>query len=488
MKKMHTLSGRIAFLLGTATVLLLGGAAVLMDHLVDAEMQHRFDSDLQAQARALAALVERGPNGLDMSEAAGAPLRMLASDAQGAYAARCADGTHLLSRPPPASYPAGWTDTAGEEPSFADLDAHGASLRAVWFRFKAIPDSAGVGRAGASGDAASVQGGCQLIFMQSRSALDDILLAIDIILLVIPLLALLLVLLLSPYLVRRGLKPLAALCESMRGIGPNLPGRRLRATGTRELEPLVAGFNEVLEHMDEVVARERRFTDALAHETRTRLAELHTLVDIERRYPSGRTLDALLGDVGAIGGELEGTVSGLLLLTRLDAGLESPDWHRIDMNGFVSRLVAGVADVVQRRGLTVDVERPALPLTLVADPSLLDIVVGNLLGNACEYAAPGSAIGLRWDDDSMTMENQAPDLREEDVACFGQRFWSKQQGRGGHTGLGLALAGSAALAMGFRLSFVLRDGHWLHVALDWRQALRSGTSAPPESPPAAIQG
>jgi signal transduction histidine kinase len=487
---MRTLSGRIAFLLGTATVLLLGGAAVLMDHLVDAEMRHRFDSDLRTQARALAVLMERGPDGLDMGESAGVPLHMLASDVQGAYAVRCAGGMRLLSRPPPAGYPADWADTAGEEPTFADLDVHGASLRAVWFRFKPVPDPAAgpTVRAGVSGNAGPEQGDCQLVFMQSRTVLDDILLAIDIILLTIPLLALLLVLLLSPHLVRRGLRPLAALCESMRDIGPNLPGRRLRATGTRELEPLVASFNGVLELMDDVVARERRFTDALAHEMRTRLAELHTLVDIERRYPSGRSLDTLLGDIGDIGGELEGTISGLLLLTRLDAGLESLDWSHVDMHAFVSRLVERATGVARRRDLRVDIAPPELPLSLVADPALLNIIVGNLLGNACEYATMGSTVRLRWDGGSMVIENQAPDLCDEDIGCFGQRFWSKQQGRDGHTGLGLALAGSAALAMGFRLSFDLREGQWLRVTLDWSPSLRSGTAAPPGSHPEASRG
>jgi signal transduction histidine kinase len=487
---MRTLSGRIAFLLGTAAVLLLGGAAVLMDHLVDAEMRHRFDSDLEAQAHALAELVEHGPGGLDMGEASGVPLRMLASDVQGAYAVRCTDGSRLLSRPPPAGYPAHWVGTAGEAPVFADLDVRGTSLRAVWFRLKPVPDpmAGRMMQAGVSETTGPGRGDCQLIFMQSRTALDDILLTIDVILLAIPLLALLLVLLLSPHLVRRGLRPLAALCESMREVGPNLPGRRLRATGTHELEPLVTGFNDVLALMDDVVARERRFTDALAHEMRTRLAELHTLVDIERRYPSGRSLDALLGDIGDIGGELEGTISGLLLLTRLDAGLESPDWRPVDMDAFVSRLVERATGTAKRRDLRIAVERPELPLSLMADPSLLNIVVGNLLGNACEYAAAGSTIRLRWDGGSMVIENQAPDLREEDIGCFGQRFWGKQQGRDGHTGLGLALAGSAALAMGFPLSFDLREGQWLRVTLDWRQSLRSGTSVLPGSPPEASRG
>jgi signal transduction histidine kinase len=462
--KTRTLSGAIAFLLGVATVVLLGAAAVLMDHLVDAEMQRRFDADLLAQARALAALVESGPHGLDMDEAAGLPSRMLSGDTQGTYAVHCASGASLSSRPAPLGYPDGWTRTASDDPAFGDIDTGDRALRAVWFRF-AVPG-------GDSGHDAPAQD-CRLVFMQSRKPLDGILLAIDIILLVIPLLALLLVLALSPFLVRRGLRPLAQLCESMRGIGPNQPGRRLQPTGTRELEPLVAGFNEVLARMDEVLARERRFTDALAHETRTRLAELHTLVDVERHYPSGRPLHALLDEIGAISGELEGTVSGLLLLTRLDAGLESPDWRHVELESLVARHAARVAAVAQRRHLRVDAVPPARPATLVADVSLLDIVLGNLLGNACEYAPSGTGVRIAWNDGALTVSNPAPDLGEGEVACLGQRFWSKQQGRGGHTGLGLALAGAAATAMGFRLGFALADDGRLDATLDWRSARKA---------------
>src|SRR5699024_10675849 len=129
-----------------------------------------------------------------------------------------------------------------------------------------------------------------------------------------------------------GLKPLAVLGENMRGIGPHAPGQRLPPAGTRELEPLVACFNEVLTRMDEGLARERQFAGALAHETRTRLAELRTLVEVERRYPSGCPTAELLGEIGGIGGELESTVSGLLLLTRLDAGIEKPEQRRIGLN------------------------------------------------------------------------------------------------------------------------------------------------------------
>lgn len=455
----RTLTGGIALLLGMATMLLLGAAAMLMDHLLDAQMRHRFDIDLLTQAKALAALTESGPHGLAMDLGAEAPAHLPSGDTQAGYLVRCANGMRLTSAPPPAMQPPAWQRGDATPPAFADLGDGAGAQRAVWFDFL-LP---------ASDEAAHAPAvACRLLFVQSRRSLDTLLLDIDIILTVIPLMALLAVLALSPFLVRRGLRPLTRLRESMRDIGPQHPGQRLRPTGTRELEPLASSFNEVLARMDEVLARERRFTDALAHETRTRLAELRTLVEVERRYPSGRPLEALLGEVGAIGGELEGTVSGLLLLTRLDAGLEHPDWQAIDLSAALARHAARVAATVRQRGLRLELAPPPQPVPLHADRSLLDIVLGNLLGNACEYAPEGSVVRMDWDASGLGVSNAAPDLDTSELACLGQRYWSKQQGRGGHTGLGLALAAAAATAMGWRLGFALADDGHLRATLDWR--------------------
>jgi hypothetical protein len=50
---------------------------------------------------------------------------------------------------------------------------------------------------------------------------------------------------------------------------------------------------------------------------------------------------------------------------------------------------------------------------------------------------------------------------------FGQRFWRKEVQGAGHAGLGLALAGAAARALGMVLSFELREGV-LRARVRWR--------------------
>lgn len=466
--KRLSLSTRIALLLGLSAAVLVGGAALIMDRMVDAEVGRRMDTALLDQAQTLASLVSISPRGLDMEDIRKPQPQWLVHRAIQYWSVRCDDGHVATSKPRPPAYPADWLGQAQDQPAFADLRSKRHALRAVWFAFEPGVDDESTGRESTSGSTT-----CTVVFMHSRDAMNDMLAVIDDILLLIPLLTVLAVLLLTPILVRRGLKPLAALGNAMRGIGPQAPGQRLQTTGTRELEPLVARFNGVLKRMDEGVARERQFAGALAHETRTHLAELRSLVEVEQRYPSERPLDELLGEIGHIVGELQGTVSGLLLLTRLEAGIEGMDPDNVPLGDVMDRQIESVAEVLNRRDIRVDESPRPHDVALRVDRALLDIIIGNLLNNAAAYAPQGSTIGIHWATQAVIIDNDAPDIDTDEVSRFGQRFWSKHHGVAGHAGLGLALAGAAASAMHMELHFTLDPQRRLRTTLSWPENLEA---------------
>ena len=103
--------------------------------------------------------------------------------------------------------------------------------------------------------------------------------------------------------------------------------------------------------------------------------------------------------------------------------------------------------------------------------ALLEVIVGNLLGNACAYAPEGDTVQLRADAHGLAIDNAAPGLTEADLVRFGQRFWRKQPPHAGHAGLGLALTAAAAQALGLALDFRLDPQQRLRATLDWRSAI-----------------
>ena len=458
--KPASLSARVTVLLAVVCLLVLGGGAKLMDWRIDHEMASRFRQDLLGQARALgnmAALEQDVPAG---HVATGLP----GSGGDSWYELRCDGAAPQRSDPPPPAVPPGWPDDTGPQPRFARLGHREHHLDSVRLSFPRPAGEEDDARATTAAPAT-----CRLLFVQDRHSLDQLLLAIDWVLALGPLLAAAIALIAVPLVVRRGLRPIGALVDRMRGIGPNAPGQRLAAIGLKELDPLVARFNDVLGRMDDGLARERQFASGLAHETRTRLAELRALAEVESRYPSGRSTPELLAEIGSIGAELEATVTALLLLTRLQSGLEQPQWQTLALAPWLERQLQRQHATAAARGITLASDGTP-PEDLHTDPALLEVIVGNLLGNACAYAPEGDTVHLRVDAHGLAIDNAAPGLGDADLASFGQRFWRKQLPHAGHAGLGLALTTAAAQALGLALDFRLDPQQRLHATLDWRSA------------------
>jgi len=447
-----SLAWRLTAPLALAVLLAMGAVALFMDHQVDSELDARFRDALLAQAKALTTVVEFEEGRL-VASSSGTQSSLLGGDAPISYELRCEGRATTRSEPPPPA-PPGWPGQATTTPRFDELDDAGGT-QTVMFRFDA-PYLA------ARGVAAQPPRTCWLLVSRPRHDMDQLLLTMDWILALGPVAASLAMLLAVPWLVRRGLTPLRTLAERMRGIGPQAPASRLPEAGVKELDPLVARFNEVLARMDEVLARERQFASGLAHETRTRLAELRSLVDVETRFPSERSPQEVMAEVGAIGAELEATVTALLELTRLEAGFEPARREPVDMGAWLARTLALHQATIARRGLELDIEGFEPGSTMITDPALLDMLMGNLIANAVSHAPEASRVLLSRHGEALDVANDAPELSQADIGQLGHRFWRKHTGEAGHAGLGVSLAAAAAHSLGRTLSFELDHTQRLH--------------------------
>jgi signal transduction histidine kinase len=454
--KGSSLALRITLMLGAICLVALGAGSFLMDWQVDHELEHRFEQSLATEAQALLESVAADPGarvppaGIRGGKVEWLPSGVLRSEGRSYFDVRCGDAAPVLSDPPPPVRPGGWPAAAPGRPRrFGEQDLGGEHLG--WLILQApLPAPDGT-------PAATPPASCRLLLIQHRTKLDEIMLAIDWILILSPLTVLGTALIAVPLVVRRGLDPLNRLGERMHDIGPDAPGRRLEATGLAELDPLVARFNGVLARMDEGLVRERQFASGLAHETRTRLAELRALAEVEASYPSGRGLPEILGEVRRIGGELETTVVTLLRLTRLQSGGERPRLEDFALAPWLAQIARH--QLANGSGPGVALRQELDPdLRWHSDPALLELAVGNLLGNALAYAPPGDIVRLRADAGGIAIDNAAPDLVPADLEHFGERFWRKQAPHSAHAGLGLALAGAAAQALRLRLEYRLRAG------------------------------
>ena len=266
-------------------------------------------------------------------------------------------------------------------------------------------------------------------------------------------------------LVRRGLEPVAELARDLERIDLDLGLGRVRADldggHPAELQPLAEGLGRLLDHLERALERERRWSNDVAHELRTPIAELRTLAEVARRGPSTGQ-DEFFDDAREIALQMEGIVTQLLQMARSESGLDPVAWETVSWCEVFDAAWAPLVDKARGRDLVLEQEIPQ-GLLFDSDPIKLRLVLSNLLGNAVAHSPPGSTIHCLGSSDGPWLEiaNPAPELRPQDLGSLFDRFWRKDPARTGslHAGLGLSLARALADRLALDIEPRLEQGH-----------------------------
>ena len=259
---------------------------------------------------------------------------------------------------------------------------------------------------------------------------------------------------------QRGLRPLTKLEEALRGRHEKHLAALEYGSEIRELALLVAELNRLFARIDEVLAREKRFTDDAAHELRTLLSVLKLHAGNAREAASADEQQHALTQLLAGIGRAERTVLQLLSLARLEAEVARRGEPVLIMPA-VRQVLADMMALAEQDHQQLLLDAGAVDQLRVAlSAELLDMLLRNLVDNACRYSPPGSEIAVRVHDDGGMVEIRvedggsglSADLRER----AGERFL-----RGDHslpgTGLGLSIVRRILAVCGGSMDFQPRQ-------------------------------
>lgn len=271
------------------------------------------------------------------------------------------------------------------------------------------------------------------------------------------------------WVVRRGLRPLHTLGEEAAAFNPDQLQRRFHvAKMPRELAPIVARLNDLLDRISGAFNRERRFTANAAHELRTPIAELRTCAEVAlRTLPADGGEEAGVRadfeEVLAIARQMEHLTRALLAIARSEqpGAVNAESMALGEVIGAVKKRHEAAAAA---RGLRIACTVTEGPI--VTDRMILEALLHNLLANAVAYAPGGTEICLRAGAAGalprVEIENEAPGLGAEDVGRVFEPFWRQDAARtsGEHAGLGLSVAETYARALGLTLKATLSAGRF----------------------------
>ena len=200
-------------------------------------------------------------------------------------------------------------------------------------------------------------------------------------------------LLVANLVVRFGLNPLTELAE---GIGKRSPQSlsEIRMDDVpREMMPVIKALNTLLGGMRDALARERRFTDAAAHELRTPLAALKihadNLVRAETEEQRQRSTKNLIKGLDR---SLR-LANQMLILSRTQSGIDRQALAPICLPEILQEIIAQQEPVFAARGQLIEASGLEISDACVQGDELkLHQLFRNLFDNASRYGSPDSTV------------------------------------------------------------------------------------------------
>ena len=235
-----------------------------------------------------------------------------------------------------------------------------------------------------------------------------------------------------------------------------------------EVAGMAETFNELLSKIDVSREKDRDFFLNVAHEMRTPLAGVHSIIEQALRKPRDpedyrrRFEKALQGSTG-----LRNLVSRLLKVGRIKKAGENPDWSCVDAHQVLRQIWHDLSGKARARDLEI-----AWSLTedghLESDLELVKVIGANLLDNAASYARKGSLVKVEtfWDSTSflIRVENQVEGdwFSPEELASFFDPFYRRDQARvlqDDHAGIGLSFCRDVMEILGGEISVNQPESH-----------------------------
>jgi signal transduction histidine kinase len=244
------------------------------------------------------------------------------------------------------------------------------------------------------------------------------------------------------------LRPLHALTETVRRVGPQNLGQRIQLrTKPDALKELADALDGALDRLTAGYESQRRFASNASHELRTPLAVQRVLTEVAMEDPDADQ------DLRRLGVQLlranernERLIEGLLVLAESDRGL--PGKIPVRLDELAESVLDAHEELAAKHGVTL--HRKLSERTVPGDPVLLERLIANLVANAIAYNEPGGWAEVAVaDQPALAVCNTGQHIPAQDVTSLFEpfrRLGADRTSNNGGVGLGLSIVRSAVAA------------------------------------------
>ncbi len=242
---------------------------------------------------------------------------------------------------------------------------------------------------------------------------------------------------------KRGLRPLAAITQSLKRIGPAHLDRRVApASWPREIQPLAIAFDDMLDRLEDSFTRLSQFSADLAHELRTPINNIMGEAQVAlTKLRTPEEYRAVIESSVSECEELAAIVDNLLFLARAESSASPVHRSRLDGHEAMEKIASYYEPIAEDQEVTVSCEGEG---ALEADPLLFSRALSNLVENALRFTPAGGSVRIRLVETPAATEVSVQDtgagIAAEHLPRIFDRFYQVDRSRSSSHGAGLGLS------------------------------------------------
>jgi len=199
------------------------------------------------------------------------------------------------------------------------------------------------------------------------------------------------------------------------------------------------------ESLAELDRAKTTFFGNVSHEFRTPLTLMLAPLEELVAKPAGAQVDRATVELlhrNAL--RLQKLVNTLLEFSRIEAGRVEAAYEPVDLGALTTELASSFRDAIERAGLTLSVDCPALGEPVYVDRDMWEKIVLNLLSNAFKFTFEGTiSVRLRLEEQRvcLTVSDTGTGIEERELPRLFDRFHRIEGARSrSHEGSGIGLA------------------------------------------------
>jgi signal transduction histidine kinase len=275
------------------------------------------------------------------------------------------------------------------------------------------------------------------------------------------------------------LKPVRVLDATTHDIATGrLKSRVAPSGGPPELRRLARSFNEMADHVEDVLEQQRAFVADASHQLRNPLSALLLRIELlALELPEG---NEEIASVQTEGKRLARVLDDLLDLALAEHS--EADLKVTDIGALAAERLAAWSPTAEAKGVRLVGDCP--PTTGWADPVTLSSALDAVIDNAVKFTPPDETVRVTVTSTGTTatveVTDNGPGLTDEELARVGDRFWrsGRHQNIKG-SGLGLSICRALLAAGDGSISFGHHEPHGLTVTVTVpRTGARKGPGQP----------